>query len=92
VSARNFTMKIKEIKGILDPKKMAAEAYDVFVDNTPIKTGNARRNTDLKGDEIHADYPYATRLDNGWSRQSPQGMVEPTMEFLEEYVKRNLGK
>lgn len=92
MSARNFRMKIKEIEGILDPDKMAREAYDVFVENTPIKTGNARNNTILKKNEIHAEYPYATRLDQGWSKQSPDGMVEPTMQFLEEYIKKNLGR
>jgi hypothetical protein len=92
MSARNFTLKINQIKGILDPNKMASEAYDVFVKNTPYKTGNARRNTYLFKNEIHADYPYATRLDEGYSSMSPQGMSEPTLEFLEDYIKQNLGK
>ena len=87
-----FSLRIDQIKGILDQNKMAAEAYKVFYRNTPIRTGNARNNTDLERNDIVADYPYAVRLDNGWSKQSPKGMTEPTMKFLQDYIKKNLGK
>lgn len=63
--------------------KLPEEAYKVFVKETPIRSGNARRNTKLKGKkEIQANYPYAQRLDNGYSKQSPDGMVQPTTEFI----------
>lgn len=63
--------------------KLPDEAYKVFVKETPIRSGNARRNTKLKGKkEIQANYPYAQRLDNGYSKQSPDGMVQPTTEFI----------
>lgn len=89
---REFNLRIKQIKGILDPKKMAEGAHKVFTANTPIRSGNARSNTDLKGNEIQANYPYATRLDNGYSRQKPQGMTKPTIKWLQDYVKKHLGK
>ena len=66
-------------------RRLPAEATDVFKQNTPIKTGNARRKTRLEGqDRIVADYPYAQKLDDGYSRQSPQGMTEPTKRFIKQ--------
>lgn len=90
--AGEFNLRINQIKGILDPVKMAKEAHKTFFKNTPIKTGNARRNTNLHQNIIEANYPYATRLDNGYSKQSPDGMTKPTIAFLKDYVKKNLGK
>jgi len=87
-----FNLRINQIKGILDQNKMANEAHKVFLRNTPVKTGNARANTELVRNEIIADYPYAVRLDQGWSKQSPKGMSEPTIKFLQDYIKKNLGK
>ena len=60
------------------------EAYKVFKSETPIRTGNARRKTRLKNKQIQANYPYAQRLDEGWSNQSPDGMVKPTLEFIQK--------
>jgi hypothetical protein len=77
---------------VTDPKKLAKEAYNYFVAITPIDSGNARRNTSLKGDEIHASYPYAKRLDQGWSKQAPGGMTKPTEKFVGEYIRKELGK
>ncbi len=87
-----FNLRIEKIKGILDQNKMAEEAYKVFLKNTPVRTGNARANTELERNEIIADYPYAVRLDQGWSKQRPKGMSEPTIKFLQDYIKQNLGK
>lgn len=70
-------------------KELPAEATKVFIKNTPIRTGNARRNTKLKGKNvIHARYPYAQRLDEGYSKQSPEGMVKPTEEFIAKRLKQ----
>jgi hypothetical protein len=65
--------------------KIPQEAYDVFYQNTPVRSGNARRNTKLRGKkQIQANYPYAERLDNGYSKQSPEGMIKPTEEFIQQ--------
>lgn len=64
------------------------EAYQEFVKNTPVRSGNARRNTKLKGDTIEAKYPYAKRLDEGYSTQSPDGMVKPTEEFIRKRIRQ----
>lgn len=66
--------------------RLPQEAYDFFVKTTPKRTGNARRSTRLRGDTIQANYAYAQRLDEGWSRQAPDGMTKPT----EAYVQRRL--
>jgi hypothetical protein len=70
------------------------DAYKVFVKETPVRSGNARRNTKIKNKKtIEANYPYAQRLDEGYSKQSPKGMVEPTMDFIaDEFIKIMTGK
>lgn len=90
--ANEIRFRIQEIKKVLDPVRMANGAYTVFYKNTPVRSGNARRNTELRQDEIQARYPYARRLDEGYSKQSPKGMVEPTIKWLQGYLKRHLGK
>jgi len=75
--------------------KLPDDAYKVFVKETPVRSGNARRNTKLKNNKksIEANYPYAERLDTGYSKQSPQGMTEPTMDYIaEEFVKIMTGR
>jgi hypothetical protein len=66
-------------------------AYKYFVSITPYQSGNARRNTKLTRDSIEADYPYAERLDTGWSKQfEGKGMTGPTEQFLENEVQNIL--
>jgi len=67
--------------------QLPIDTHKYFVSITPIDTGNARRSTSLRGKTIEANYPYAKRLDEGWSRQAPQGMVKPTERFVEKRVK-----
>lgn len=60
---------------------------------TPIDTGNARNKTRLVGkDKIEANYPYAQRLDQGWSKQAPEGMTKPFGEWVQEKMKYIFGK
>jgi hypothetical protein len=71
------------------------EALAEFKSLTPIARvngGNARRRTTLKNDRIEADYPYATRLDQGWSKQAPQGMTKPFEQWVRKKVKQIFGK
>ena len=76
---------------ITELRKLPEQAHKVFFDNTPRRTGNARSKTRLRGDTIMADYPYAVRLDNGWSKQKPQGMSRPTKQFIRNRLSR-IGK
>jgi hypothetical protein len=80
--------KLKKIQQKLD--KVPKEAHKVFVANTPIRTGNARSKTKLQKESIKANYPYAKRLDEGWSKQSPKGMVEPTLAYIRKRIKQIL--
>lgn len=73
-------------------KRLPQEAYNFWVSKTPKDTGNARRKTSLKGNTIVADYPYADRLDKGWSKQAPDGMSEPTSKFIEKRLKQIMRK
>jgi len=75
-----------------DLKAYPAEALTEFKRLTPVRSGNARRKTTLRGTDIEADYPYAGRLDAGWSRQAPDGMIRPFGKWLERKVKQIFGK
>jgi hypothetical protein len=80
-----MTPSLKRINNALD--KLPKEAHRVFKDETPKKTGNAKRRTRLQGEVIKADYPYATELDAGKSRQAPEGMTKPTEEYITKRIK-----
>lgn len=90
----NVTTTLADLKSVR--QQLAAlprQAYNHFVAETPIDTGNARRSTRLVGGTtIEAKYPYATRLDNGYSKQSPKGMTKPTQEFIRKRIKQITGK
>lgn len=83
--ARRLDRMRRDIAGILP------EAHRKFVQETPIDTGNARSKTDLRGNEIQANYPYAVRLEKeSWSRQAPRGMSEPTISWIRRELRRIL--
>lgn len=84
--------RMDELKKILDENTIAERAFPIFYKNTPKLTGNARQNTQVKKGEITAEYPYAQRLDQGWSKKSPQGMTKPTIDYIQKYIKTNVGK
>ena len=88
---------LKKIKQKL--ANLPKEAYQEFKDITPVRSGNAKRNTVLQGNTIHASYPYASVLDKGrhrtrrgmrGSEQAPIGMTKPTQEFVKKRIKRIL--
>jgi hypothetical protein len=71
-------------KKIAQLNKVPAQAFTFFKAHTPIRTGNARSRTVLKKDTIVAAYPYAQQLDDGRSRQAPDGMSKPTEAFVQK--------
>jgi hypothetical protein len=91
MATKNLQARINKIKRVLDPNNLANVGFPVFYRNTPVKTGYARNHTQKINDEISANYPYARRLDNGWSKQSPNGMVKPTIAAIRAYIKAQLG-
>ena len=72
------------------------QVYTYFRSITPIRSGNARNQTQLAGLSIRANYPYAIFLDAGRSSQAPQGMSEPSkvyaMKLALDYIRKNGGK
>jgi hypothetical protein len=72
--------------------KVPQQAFTFFKAHTPIDTGNARSRTSLNKDTIHAAYPYAQRLDQGYSRQAPDGMSKPTEAYVQKTVDQIIRK
>lgn len=73
-------------------KTVPREAYEHFVKKTPIDTGNARKSTGfIKQNTINAEYGYANRLNEGYSRQARTGMTRPTIDFIRRRIRQLLG-
>lgn len=75
---------VKELRDIDDDAMK--QAFPTYKSKTPIKSGNARNKTKLKRNVIASKYPYAGRLDDGWSKQSPDGFTEPTIDALDGII------
>lgn len=76
-----------------DIQNLPEQAFKEYVRLTPVRSGNARRKTRLQGtDTIAARYPYARPLDQGWSRQAPQGMSAPVFEYIRRLLRRIMRK
>jgi len=88
VNLTSFNKQFKQLAEELSDLPEAAHAE--FIKNTPIKTGNARRNTQLRDTKIVANYNYSQELEDGRSRQAPDGMVKPTAEWIQKEVDRRL--
>ena len=84
LTVNKMTNSLKKIQKKLD--NLPKEAFTEFVKETPIRSGNARRNTKLQGKTINANYAYAKRLNEGYSKQSPEGMSKPTEDFIKKRV------
>lgn len=81
---------LNQIQIKLDANKIADEGASYMKSITPIDSGNARRNTFSRGDTIYAQYPYAKRLDEGWSKQNTKGLIDPTIKHLQDLINRGL--
>lgn len=76
---KNIESKINQIKDF---------ATEEFRSITPIDTGNARSKTRRTQEGVSANYNYAVRLNEGYSKQAPDGMTKPTVEAIQAYVRR----
>tara|TARA_R110000822_G_scaffold53233_8_gene137341 strand:+ start:3234 stop:3518 length:285 start_codon:yes stop_codon:yes gene_type:complete len=75
------------------PDDVMREALPRMKKFTPVASGNARGRTNKQGaTTILADYDYADRLDNGWSKQAPKGFTDPTIAFIEQEIMRDIGR
>lgn len=85
-----MSQSLKKLQQVLE--KLPDKALDIWIENTPKKSGHARRNTKLKGKTIHADYAYAKPLNQGTSKQAPSGISEPTAVALNKHLKSRMKK
>lgn len=88
VDLTSFNKQIRALTKIISD--LPELAHEEFVKNTPIRSGNARNRTELRGNSIVANYPYSQRLEDGWSKQAPDGMIKPTEEWIQREVDRRL--
>ncbi len=84
IDSRVFNKRMGKLKQV--PDQLLKNAETELKANTPIQSGNARNKTKLRGNKIQSNYPYAGRLDSGWSKQAPKGFTEPTIEFMDKNV------
>lgn len=72
---------------------VAEQVETIARSKTPIKSGNARRNWNTRkgrqGFTVDNRVPYIGRLEEGYSKQAPQGIIQPTLRAVR---RRNLGK
>lgn len=91
VQSELFEQDLTDLTQYVD-RELGRQAYEHFRKLTPVRTGNARNRTRYvdqgRTKLIEAQYPYARRLDTGWSNQAPDGMTQPTQEFIETQVDR----
>jgi hypothetical protein len=81
-------LRLQQIEKEITAEAMATEGFNYFRKVTPFRTGNAKRNTFLNKDTIEANYPYARRLDEGYSPQARDGMTRPTEKYVQDWVKK----
>jgi len=74
------------------PEITMDKSYTELRNETPIRSGNARNKTKKNRLKINSNYPYAGRLDEGWSKQAPKGFTEPTIDFMERFIGKQVGK
>ena len=86
----NITPDINRLLKSID--QLPEGAFREWRDQTPVRTGNARRRTRLSGDTIQAAYQYAVPLDRGSSPKAPDGMSRPTLEWLRRRMRQILRK
>ena len=89
VNLQQFNQQMARALNALDDlPEFAEQTMRAF---TPVRSGNARRNTNLQGNTVTADYPYAQRLEDNWSPQTRgRGIIEPTEAAIQREVNRRL--
>lgn len=93
----SITSNTKQVENMLDDledlsRDVMKPAFKFYRNETPVRSGNARNKTKLRRNTIKSGYPYAGRLDEGWSKQAPDGMTKPTIEEIENLVDKEVRK
>ena len=81
----------KALHALDDLPEFAEKTMRAFTPIAAVRGGNARRNTNLQGNTVTADYPYAQRLEDNYSPQTKgQGIIAPTEAAIQREVDRRL--
>jgi len=90
--AKVYTREVEKLFADMQdiPKEVMRVSGKYFKGVTPVKSGNARSKTSTRGTKITANYGYAGRLDEGWSRQAPDGMSDPTIDIIDEEIEKEI--
>ena len=95
-----MSITVKGIKSVVNmfddlkdmPEDVMKDAFRFYKNKTPIDKGNARRNTFVRKLELQSKYPYAGRLDEGYSKQAPNGFTEPTIDKIDSLIDKEVRK
>ena len=92
VNDREVREMFKELEDM--PQYVMEKTYPYLKSRTPIQSGNARNKTRLENDKsvIGSRYPYADRLNTGWSKQAPRGFTEPAIEEMDNLITDKIRK
>tara|TARA_R100001463_G_scaffold65234_2_gene118425 strand:+ start:1435 stop:1728 length:294 start_codon:yes stop_codon:yes gene_type:complete len=76
------------------PDESMKDAYKTYLENTPVRSGNARNKTklDTRNNTINSNYDYASALNSGRSKQSPKGFTNPAIKKLQQVISQKIGK
>lgn len=58
------------------------DVKDVAKQNTPVDTGRAQRGWRSKGNDVLNNVEYITYLEDGHSKQAPNGIASPTIKEI----------
>lgn len=88
ISIQGLASVKREIRSVVEDviQETQDTVYKEVRATTPVRTGNAKKNwrkssTRGKLDVVNR-VPYIERLEDGWSRKAPNGMVGPTLAKL----------
>lgn len=90
IDSKDFEKTLRELGYIVDRNWRAAG--NQFRQITPRRSGNAQSKSTYNSTEIRGDYPYAARLDEGYSKQAPGGMSDPAIRYFENGLESDIGK
>jgi len=91
IDIKDFKKLMKQLTDL--PNLVMKKAKPEAKKNTPKNKGYARTHTNLRGkNTIYSNYDYAGRLDDGWSKQAPKGFTDPTIDFIEDEIARQLSR
>jgi hypothetical protein len=90
IDTKDFERTLRKLSGIVDQNWRAAG--NQFRQITPRRSGNAQSKSSYNSNEIRGDYPYAGRLDEGYSKQAPAGMSDPTIRYFENGLEKDIGR